>query len=463
MSKKRPNIVFFGIDSLRSDHMSLYGYKRLTTPHIDKYAQGGVVFEHCFSPHIPTTSGYSSMLTGMDCFGTNVVALRHVGGIAEGVRTLPEILKDYGYNTTCIGFRGNAASRGFDTYIDFEGWGASDDGRAHKAENLNAVALPELERLHKEGKPFMLFMRHMDPHSPYLPPEPFHKMLYQGDEFDKNNKSLEKVYEFKPFRDYFYSWFPPYCTDAEYIIAQYDAAIAYMDVCIQSILTKLEALGIEDETLVIFTSDHGETLMEHDCYFDHHGLYDCTLNVPLIIKYKGLPKGMRIKDYCQLKDIVPTLLDILDVEYDKDVLQGSSLVPLVRGEYREPEPEFYITECTWMRKHGWRTPEWKLIVALEPDFHFKPEIELYNLVKDPGENHNVASENPEVVEMLKKRMEKHILRRTSQTGRENPMYTNLNWHGYGEGAFKSSKDAYDTLHIGDPEAAKRLQQKEGNK
>jgi arylsulfatase A-like enzyme len=116
-----------------------------------------------------------------------------------------------------------------------------------------------------------------------------------------------------------------------------------------------------------------------------------------------------------------------------------------------------------MRKHGWRTPEWKLIVALEPDFHFKPEIELYNLVKDPGENHNVASENPEVVEMLKKRMEKHILRRTSQTGRENPMYTNLNWHGYGEGAFKSSKDAYDTLHIGDPEAAKRLQQKEGNK
>ena len=83
------------------------------------------------------------------------MALRHVGGIAEGVRTLPEILKDYGYNTTCIGFRGNAASRGFDTYIDFEDGGASDDGRAHKAES-DAVALPG-RKITQEGKPFMLF------------------------------------------------------------------------------------------------------------------------------------------------------------------------------------------------------------------------------------------------------------------------------------------------------------------
>lgn len=80
MSKK-PNLVFFGIDSLRSDHMSLYGYHRLTTPNIDKYAKGGVTFERCFSPHIPTTSGYSSMMTGRDCFGTNVVALNDMSEV----------------------------------------------------------------------------------------------------------------------------------------------------------------------------------------------------------------------------------------------------------------------------------------------------------------------------------------------------------------------------------------------
>ena len=211
--KKKTNVLFFGLDSMRRDHMSLYGYDKLTTPHIDKYAKGGVVFEQLFSPHIPTTSGYSSMLTGKDCFGTDVVALRHIGQIAEGVPTFAEILRENGYNTTSVGFKGNPGARGFDNYIDFDGWGATEDGRAYKAENLNKVAIPELERLSKEDKPFMLFLRHMDPHSPYLPPEPFHKLFYQGDEFDPDNESLDPVYDFKPFRDYFASWFPIGCTD----------------------------------------------------------------------------------------------------------------------------------------------------------------------------------------------------------------------------------------------------------
>ena len=133
------------------------------------------------------------------------------------------------------------------------------------------------------------------------------------------------------------------------------------------------------------------------------------------------------------------------------------MMPLVYGGEREPEPEFYITECTWMRKHGWRTPEWKLIMALEPDFHFKPALELYNLILDPEENNNVADENPEIVAALRERMEKHIAKRTAATGRENPMYTNLDWHGQGCGPFKTSQQAYDTMHIGDPDTARRLQ------
>ena len=101
---KRPNILFFGIDSLRSDHMSLYGYKRLTTPYIDRYIEdGGIVFDNMYSPSIPTTPGYASMVTGMDCFSTDCVALRHQGGLTDAVRTLPEILKDYGYTSTYIG------------------------------------------------------------------------------------------------------------------------------------------------------------------------------------------------------------------------------------------------------------------------------------------------------------------------------------------------------------------------
>ena len=454
---KKPNLLFFGIDSLRSDHMSLHGYKHLTTPNIDKYAKGGIVFENCFSPSVPTTSGYSGMLTGKDCFGTNVVALRHKGGIADGVKTLAEVLNENGYNSTCIGFGGNPASRGFEKYIEFEGWGSWEAGRAHKAENLNKVAIPELERLAKEDKPFFLFMRHMDPHSPYLPPEPFHRMFYAANEFDQNNKSLESVYEFKPFRDYFYTWFAPGCTDKDYIIAQYDGAVAYMDACIQNILAKLESLGLEEETLVVFTSDHGETLYDHDCYFDHHGLYECTLTVPFVLRLPGkVPEGKRYADYCQLKDVMPTIMEILGIDTGID-FDGRSLMPLTRGEHREAEPEFYITECTWMRKHGWRTPEWKLIQALEPDFHFKPEIELYNLIKDPEEYNNVADKEPGVLKMLQERMLQHIAKREKEVGRENPMYNNLNWHGMGCGPFKTSQQAYDTMHIGDPEAAKKLQ------
>ena len=92
MAKKLPNILFFGIDSLRRDHMSHYGYHRLTTPHIGKYAEGGITFENCFSAHIPTTPGYANMLTGRDTFGTGVVGLAQKE-IAEGVPVLAEMLR----------------------------------------------------------------------------------------------------------------------------------------------------------------------------------------------------------------------------------------------------------------------------------------------------------------------------------------------------------------------------------
>ncbi len=456
MSKK-PNLLFFGIDSLRRDHMSLYGYKRLTTPHIDKYVAGGIAFENCFSAHIPTTPGYANMLTGRDVFGTDVVALGQ-SKIVDGVPVLAEMLRDEGYETTCIGFKGNASGRGYDNYINFPGWGPDHaDGRAHKAQNLNDVAIPELERLAAGDKPFFLFMRHMDPHSPYLSPEPFMHMFFQGDAFDPNDKRMQKVYDFKPFGDYIGSWVPKGLTNPDYVIAQYDGSVAYMDSCIQAVLEKLAALGLEEDTIVVFVSDHGETLYDHDCYFDHHGMYDPTLVVPFAVVWKNhLPAGVRIKDYMQLKDVTPTLLEIMGIKVDLP-FEGRSMMPLVRGEKREAEPEFYITECTWMRKHGWRTPEWKLIVSLEPDFHFKPMVELYNLIKDPEENENVADEYPEVVEVLKKRMDDWIAKRTKETGRPNPIDVNFLKDGK---PFKTSQEAYEGKYIGGIEDAVKLQKKD---
>ena len=458
--KKHPNIVFFGIDSLLADHMSCYGYGRHTTPHIDRFAEGGTLFEKTYSAHIPTTSAYASMLTGLDAFGTQVVALRHKGGLREDIQTLPEILGDAGYNTTCVGFTGNPSSRGFDTYLDYSAWGSWNAGRSPKAQALNEVAIPELDRLAKQRKPFFLFLRHMDPHAPYLPPEPYERMFYHGNECDPKHKSMEPVMAFKPFCDFFASWMPPGITDKEYVIAQYDGAVAYMDACIQSVFNALEAHGIMDETLVILNGDHGETLYDHDCWFDHHGIYDVTLHVPLIIRYPGkVPSNKRVSGFNQHKDLVPTIMELADIETDIN-FDGRSLMPLVRGEIPTYESEFYITECTWMRKHGWRTPQWKLIVALEPDFHFKPKVELYNLFEDPDENHNLAEEQPEIVTLLKKRMRTWIKKRETETGKRNPMLSQGDWHGHeGVGSFKTSEQAYETMHIGDPDQAAGLQAK----
>ena len=456
--RRPPNIVLIGVDSLLADRMSCYGHHRLTTPHIDRFAARSTLFERTYSAHIPTTSAYASMLTGKDCFGTTVVALRHRGGLPDTIRTLPEILRDQGYTSTCVGFTGNPSSRGFDRYLDYTAWGAAENGFMPKAQLLNDVAQPELDRLARSRRPFLLFLRHMDPHSPYLPPPPYDRLFYHGDEHDPENRSMEAVMAFEPFRDYFRGWMPEGITDKDYVIAQYDGALAYMDACIQRIFTQLEQLDLLDRTIVVLNGDHGETLYDHECWFDHHGLYDVTLHVPLLIHYPpALAGGSRVAGFNQHRDLVPTLLDLAGIETE-DRFDGRSLLPLARGEMTSFEPEIYITECTWMRKHGWRTPEWKLIVALEPDFHFKPPVELYNLVADPGEHHNLAADEPEVVDSLRRRMEAHIARRERETGAPNPMLTQGDWHGHeGVGAFTTSEQAYATLHIGDPAAARRLQ------
>ncbi|MEZ4608251.1 MAG: sulfatase-like hydrolase/transferase [Deinococcales bacterium] len=305
---------------------------------------------------------------------------------------------------------------------------------------------------------FLSLAPHGSPRSLFTP-APYERIFYHGDETDPNNRSMDPVMTFKPFRDFFASWMPPGISDKDYVIAQYDGAIAYMDASIRSIFTALEAHNILDETIIVINGDHGETLYEHECWFDHHGMYDNVLHVPLIIRYPSkVPAGKRIQGFNQHKDLLPTLLELAEIAPRGLNVDGQSLMKLIRDEVSSFESEIYITECTWMRKHGWRTPEWKLMVALEPDFHFKPATELYHLPTDPEENHNLAQIQPDVVAFLRQRMEAHIARRERETGLPNPIHHQGDWHGKaGVGAFTSSQQAYDTLHIGDPNQAARLQ------
>ena len=444
MATKHPNIVVFAIDSIRRDHMSCYGYNRMTTPLFDELARKGTLFENAFSAYIPTTPAYSSMLTGNDVFSTQMVSLSPKGPLDTKQPTLPEILRKAGYVSTCVGFDGGFY-RGFDEYKTFEGWPSWEDRPARKAENLNAVAIPALEKMAKSKNPFLLFLRHMDPHSPYLPPPPFDQMFYSKDPCDKKNKSMKPVFDFKPFGDFLKSWMPPGITDKDYVIAQYDGELAYMDACSRRIITRLEELGIEDETLIVITGDHGETLYDHDCFFDHHGLYEPTLVVPLIYYWPGrVPAGVRSQAYTLHEDLMPTILDVcgLNAYAKKAKFDGVSLAPYFTKTKDSPRSEMYITECTWQRKHGWRTPSWKFWDALEPDFHNKPPVELYNIIEDPEESNNLAKQCPEIVEDLRGRMHKWIKARCKATGRKNPIL-----------GYKIGVDKY----IGSIASAKKLQ------
>ena len=450
-SSAKPNIVILGIDSLRADHLSCYGYDRLTSPHLDRFASQGVLFENTFSPHIPTTSAYCMMLTGMDIFTTQLVAHRPKGPLRAQVKTLPEILREQGYNTVSVGFSGRASSRGFDEYLNFTQMGSWSQGRVPKAQRLNELALPALDKLAAADEPFFLFLRHMDPHSPYLPPQPFERMFYHGDECDPANRSMDAVFAFEPFKHTLIDMLPPGISDREYVNAQYDGAIAYLDACVQSIFTALEAHGLFDETVVAINGDHGEELDEHGYWYDHHGLYDNVLHVPLMLRYPPkLRSGRRVAGYNQHKDLVPTILELAEIDAGIS-FDGRSLLPMIEGEVASHESEFYITECAWMRKHGWRTPQWKLIRALEPDFHFMPSVELYNLVEDPEEKFNIAEELPEVVAALTARLDAWVSKREAEAGLPNPIHHQPGWHDVeGIDYFASSQQAYDNLRIGRP-------------
>jgi arylsulfatase A-like enzyme len=272
-------------------------------------------------------------------------------------------------------------------------------------------------------------------------------MFYSKDPCDKKLPyTMKPVFDFKPFRDFHKSWMPPGLRDKDYVIAQYDGEVAYMDACCQRIITRLEELGCADETLIVITGDHGETLYDHEIWFDHHGLYECTLVVPLIYYWPGkIPQGVRSKAYSLHEDLIPTILDVCGLrKFARGTkFDGVSLTPYFKNVHESPRSEFYITECTWQRKHGWRTPIWKFWDALEPDFHGKPPIELYNLIEDPAESKNLVDKCPEVVDMLRDRMNGWLKKRRRQMGKGNPI------ENYLIGMDK---------HIGSIASAKKLQE-----
>jgi arylsulfatase A-like enzyme len=431
-TKPATNVLIIAIDTQRADHLSCYGYPRLTSPHLDRFASQGALFETAYSTHIPTHPGYTTMFSGKDAFAHQIVSQGGKIDLAPDVRVLAELLAERGYFTGAADNLGRWFNRGFEAYEVFR-W-AQEGTEFRKAEAVNERLLPLLDRAAAEtrggaagGRPFFLFAHFWDPHTPYLPPAPFSRMFYAGDERDPSNRSMDPVFAFEPFSMYFQQWMGG-VTDITFPVAQYDAEIAYVDATLNHVFHRLEALGVADNTLVIVTADHGECLDDHVCWFDHHGMYEENVHVPLLMRLPGkIPAGRRLHGFATLMDVAPTVLEavgLADVAA-REEMQGISLWPQLTAARarRVPRNEMYLTECTWMRKRAWRTREWKLIQGLEPDIHDFPPFELYHLGDDPREQRNLAQERPEVVETLRRRLERHAAGRLKTTGLPDPILT----------------------------------------
>ncbi|MDH7569564.1 MAG: sulfatase [Armatimonadota bacterium] len=418
------NILLIAIDTLRADHLSAYGYGRLTSPHIDRLAREGVLFQ-CYSPHIPTHPGYTTLFTGKDVMAHQIACQGGTVELDPAVKTLAEILQARGYFTAAADSLGRWFRRGFALYQGYQ-WEPDPQGAWRKGEAVTDAALRVLDACARQDKPWFAFLHYWDPHTPYLPPAPFHRMFYHGDERDPANRSMDPVFAFEPFRYYFEQWMGG-VTDIEFPKAQYDAEIAYADACLQHVFTQLQARGLLEQTLLIITADHGEEMDEHQMWFDHHGLYDTNLHVPLIMRCPGyLPRGKRVDGMVTLMDVAPTILSMVGMpeEAENAGMLGHNLLPLAQRQDlqgRGTVQTLFATENTWMRKRAVRTREWKLIRSCEPDLHHCPPVELYHLASDPGERFNVADEHPEVVEALTGELTAWVQRRTAETGLPDPI------------------------------------------
>ena len=415
------NVILVSMDTQRADRLGCYGYRKPTSPHLDAVARVGVRFTGFISPHIPTFPAHTTMFTGKDVYTHAITGQNHSVQLDPEIKTLAEIFGRHGWHTASADTLGRWFARGFEEVRGY-GWTPDPDGSLRKGEAVNGAAIPLLEESARQPKPFFLFIHYWDPHTPYLPPAPYRRMFYGGDEKDPNNKSMEPVLNFPPFMNYFREWMGE-VTDIEYVKAQYDGEVAYGDACLGQLCTRIEELGIAEETLLVITADHGEELDEHQMWFDHHGLYDTNLHIPLLMRWPaGLPQGRTVDGLTRMPDLAPTILDLagLGSEAERERMEGRSMVPLIRNPSPVPRgtcDRIHITENTWMKKRGFRTHEWKFIQSLEPDIHDRPMRELYRLSDDPGEQYNLAEALPDVADSFSRELDEYVAKRLAEAGR----------------------------------------------
>jgi arylsulfatase A-like enzyme len=404
------NIVFIVVDTLRADHLGCYGYPKPTSPTIDRLATQGVLFERCYAPGIPTTPAHTTMYTGLHPLRHNIVSHGGPVDLDRRIPVFPERLQQAGYTTCAVDNLFDIKpwlARGYEFYVN--------PSHKHRmrllvtCEEINARAIPWLTA--HAGEPFFLFLHYWEPHTPYLPPVRFRRFYDGRDPFDPSSDAMEPLKRTPFWGMWGDTWFKKLgpVTDPDYVISLYDGEIRHADEGVGQILETLDALGLAEDTLVVLTGDHGEVMVRNGIFFDHHGLYEENIRIPLLMRWPArLPAGRRVPELVTHADLAPTLLEWSGAD-PLTAADGASIAGLAEGGGGGPIRDRVVCcENTWQSKWCVRTDRWKLFLARRPDRYGTPMRELYDLNEDPAETRNLALEEPATAAELENWLEAWI-------------------------------------------------------
>lgn len=369
----RPNLLLITVDTLRADHVGVYGAKQAQTPTIDALGHDGVVFEHAYSQVPLTLASHTSLLTGTYPFHNGVQDFTGQP-LRPGIRSIAESLKANGYDTGAVVSsyvldRSWGLNRGFNFYYDaFKGSSFLENDPGLVERKAGASVDEALRWLRRRGtRPFFLWLHLYDPHSGYDPPEPFR---------------------------------------ARFSASPYDGEIAYADHELSRLIAYLKQHGLYDRMAIIFASDHGESLGDHGEREHGFFVYHSTLQVPLIIKP---PQPTRITSHrvaspVPIMGIAPTLLNLGKIE---DKIQKQFETVALLPEPTGPEAnEVYSESFYSFSSFGWaplRTINTSTYQYIEA-----PKPELYDLRADPAETKNMIADQPAVSSVLSEKLKQRV-------------------------------------------------------
>lgn len=453
------NVVVLVIDALRADRVGAYGSHRELTPTIDHLAEQGTVFDRAFSCINTTDPSLTSIHTGRQPRSTVI----HHGGLVtdeekqriESVEYVPEALSQADIRTIATGrVIGRWHHRGFTDY-SWSNVGATEVKLSETLQNIHPLLHRVLAGLYNrfadplkqasdgesnavedflekaEREPFYGFVHLMDTHAWYEADEDLINRLLETYEYPDGD--LQEFFDENEESPVVSKLLEPNATDADFevgmarMFARYDATVREADQKLKRLIEGLRERNQWDNTALFVLSDHGESLHEHGIYFDHHGLYEQTVHVPLIAHVPGTTSNM-VEDLVQLHDLGPTILDLFDLDGLSEA-DGRSLVGYIADHIEPPEPRqsVLLEEAHAQRRRGLRTDQYKYIEHLHDkvlaDFwdtdsfecgycrcSHGEKVELYDLKEDPGETRNIASDREATVNDLREELEKQLAR-----------------------------------------------------